>query len=97
MSSKYGDPAVMQRGHPRWVEFLKRLTSLEEGCGLKREGPVYRNNKCDGTHLRPLATKILQSMEGVDVEASLKWIGENGGSCDCEILFHCAAGPLVEV
>lgn len=72
---------VMTPEHPRWREFADRLGG-PEGCDFK-------NNtwKCNNLEDRPFATAILESM-GADVEASLDYFYENGGHCDCEILFN---------
>ena len=79
---------VMRPDHPRWQEFQHRLQS-EEGCHFRHDperGVVW---KCDGSHERPYATAILKAMKHIDIPASLRWMEQHGGHCDCEIVFNC--------
>ena len=79
---------ILTPGHPKWVEFCDRLGG-PEFCDFRdtESGGITFN--CSGETDRPGATKILAEMEGIDVAASLEWMSENGGYCDCEILFNC--------
>lgn len=77
---------VLTPGHPRWDEFVERLSG-PEGCDFTEEQPQGR---CDNTPQRPYATAILESMIGIDVYATLDYLQEEGGFCDCEILFNVA-------
>ncbi len=72
----------MTPNHPEWEEFMDRLSG-EEGCNFTEEGWT-----CYGGHDKRFATAILQSMQGVDVEASLLYFEDHGGHCDCEIVFN---------
>ena len=78
---------VMTPQHPRWEEFCNRLTG-PEGCNFKK-GPTPEKTtwNCTGGESRPCAVKILTAMR-MDVAASLAFFDENGGHCDCEILFN---------
>ena len=70
----------------RWEEFVKRLQG-PEGCDFvqEKDGPTWL---CEGGDDKTFATKILRSMGGIDVQATLKRCHEYGGHCDCEILFN---------
>lgn len=81
---------VMTPDHPSWAEFYERLSG-PEGCNMKisaKDGLTFR---CKGGNDRSLATKILRDM-GADVEASLDYFSDNGGFCDCEIIFNVDRG-----
>lgn len=43
---------------------------------------------CKGGTNQDLSTAILQTMTGIDVDATLRYFAENGGHCDCEVLFN---------
>lgn len=75
---------IMTPKHPQWEEFLDRLEG-PEGCNLK-EGDNGIEWTCEHDHA--LATAILKTMPGVDVAGSIAYFEENGGMCDCEILFN---------
>ena len=45
-----------------------------------------RENTCD--HSLDLAEQILRSLPNVDVEKTLDFYRENGGNCDCEVLYN---------
>ena len=84
---------TMTSTHSRWREFCGLLQG-PKGCDFrqKKEGdPASTTWKCDNSINRPRARKILESMGGVDVEASLTYFSEHGGYCDCEILFNVDA------
>ena len=73
---------IMTTKHPRWDEFCNRLEG-SEGCNFTEESWT-----CYGGYDKRFATAILGTMEGVDIEKSLAYFEENGGHCDCEILFN---------
>lgn len=83
---------LMNAEHPDWDEFCVRLEG-PEGCNFRQEGGdggIVWN--CGGGTDQTKAEKILRTMneEGreIDVEGSLAYYSENGGYCDCEILFN---------
>jgi len=81
---------VMTPEHPRWEEFCERLAG-PEGCNFKKGStPETTTWNCAGGTAKPCATKILKAMN-MDVAASLTYFDENGGHCDCEILFNVGA------
>ena len=87
---------VMNQNHPKWGEFLKRLEG-PEGCDFHEKEPGNPESitwKCKGDSNKDFATKILKDMPDVDCEASLEFFDENGGFCDCEIMFNIATKAL---
>jgi hypothetical protein len=83
-------------GHPRWPEFRSRLAG-PAGCDFKAGPPPERETtwKCAGGNDQSLARGILEAMECSPeaVQASLAYYAENGGHCDCEILFNLPDRP----
>lgn len=80
---------IMNHDHLLWDHFLERLEG-PEGCDFKEKIPGDSNSitwKCGGGMNKDYATAILKTIR-VDVEASLAFFEENGGHCDCEILFN---------
>ncbi|MBI2055743.1 MAG: DUF2695 domain-containing protein [Candidatus Sungbacteria bacterium] len=86
---------LMTPDHPRWNEFAETLKGPEY-CNFHEEEPGNPNSvkwQCKGgMNKPPFAKAILEKMSGFDVEASLKYFEENGGHCDCEILFNVDPG-----
>lgn len=80
----------MRPGHPRWREFLDKLEG-SDGCDFKRDEKGEATWRCKGGNDKSLATAILQSLGDVDVPGSLIYFENNGGHCDCEILFNVKA------
>lgn len=83
---------LMNREHPRWEEFLKRLEG-PEGCNFQEKepgNPLSITWLCAGGNNKDFATKILTDMGGIDIDKSLAFFHANGGHCDCEILFNVA-------
>lgn len=74
---------TMTPEHQRWAEFCERLAG-PEGCDFTEDGKW----KCHGGTDKRFATAILTDMGGVDIPATLRFFEENGGYCDCEILFN---------
>jgi hypothetical protein len=80
---------IMNPAHPDWEEFVERLGG-PEGCDWQ-EDDTWR---CGGPKYR-FARAILESMPDTDVEASLAYFRDNGGGCDCTILFNIDVAPPV--
>lgn len=85
--------AVMTTQHPRWREFVERLEG-PEGCNFRERlddnGEPIANDivwDCTGQD-KGHATKILSTMEGIDIVGTLAYFEDHGGYCDCEILFN---------
>jgi hypothetical protein len=77
----------------RWDEFTRRLEG-PEGCNFQEKVPGNSSTatwQCDSTLKRPLAQKILKAMGDVDIPKTLLYCEDNGGYCDCEILFNVGA------
>ena len=83
---------VLTPQHPLWEEFSERLEG-QEGCDFKQEGETTASItwRCKGGTNVELATAILTTMEGIDVGRTLKYFADNGGHCNCEILFNVEA------
>ena len=82
---------IMTPEHDLWKEFSEKLEG-PEGCNVKKPQDAPMTWECAGGEDKEndftFATAILQGMEGIDVEGSLEYFTENGGHCDCEILFN---------
>lgn len=72
---------TMTPEHPQWNDFCDRLGG-DEGCTFTED----LKWKCH--HDYRFATKILDSIDGINTEQSIAYFRENGGYCDCEILFN---------
>ena len=74
---------IMNCDHPRWDEFLGRLSG-PEGCDF-RENDQFN---CCNDHTS--AIKIMKNMgfDQQDIEQSCDYFLKNGAYCDCEILFN---------
>jgi hypothetical protein len=80
---------VLTPEHTYWIWFVNRLTG-PEGTARGEDGWT-----CDTTQKN--ARKILERMVrlkdqddrlDIDIEKTLDWMADNGGSCDCKILFN---------
>lgn len=83
---------TMTPQHPQWETFCNRLAG-PEGCNFHEKEPNNPKSvcwRCNGGDDKSYATAILKSMPGIDVAASLQYFDDNGGYCDCEILFNLA-------
>ena len=85
---------IMNRENPRWDEFLVKLEG-PEGCNFQEKEPGNPRSitwKCACGNNKDFAKKILADMGNIDIEQSLAFFHENGGHCDCGILFNVAGG-----
>ena len=83
---------IINRDHVLWDEFMGRLEG-PEGCDFKMKDPNDTNTttwRCSNKIDREFATAILKTMPNIDIEGSMKFFSDNGGFCDCEILFNVA-------
>ena len=78
---------LMTPEHPLWEEFISRLEG-PEGCDFKDDENGDIVWKCAGGMDQTYAEKILKTMKNIDVESSLQFMRDNGGHCDCEIIFN---------
>ena len=74
-------------------EFIDRLYG-PEGCHFRFKGKHVPENftwKCGREPELPIARRILKKMgvKEATIETFLKWCFENGGCCDCEIIWNC--------
>jgi hypothetical protein len=72
--------------HLLWPEFCHRLGG-EEGCNFQGEGENITWT-CKGGANQDYSRAILQTMARIDVDATLRYFSENGGHCDCQVLFN---------
>jgi hypothetical protein len=82
----------MDKKNPKWKAFIKRLEG-PEGCNFKETGKKDDFTwTCAGGKDKTLATKILKDMglSEADIAASMEYFEDNGGYCDCEIIFNVA-------
>lgn len=79
---------VMTPHHPRWDEFCDRLGG-PDGCNFQGEGAELHWT-CGGGRDKSAAIRILLAMglSEEDVLWSIKYFDQQGGFCDCEILFN---------
>lgn len=70
---------------PRWQEFTDRLDG-DEGCKFYFDELDEICWTCH--HDLRFSRKILSTYDDVDVEATLEYFRQNGGCCDCEVLFN---------
>ena len=83
---------ILNTEHPKFTEFCERLEG-PEGCNFKQTDPKDDSSitwKCKGLMNKSLACKILKTMDGIDIPATLRYFEDHGGHCDCEILFNVA-------
>lgn len=78
---------IMTPEHELWKEFVDRLTG-PEGCNVAPTKTGHQTWCCSRNKDKPLATAILKTMPGIDVEKSLAYFEEHDGYCDCEILLN---------
>jgi len=83
---------ALHRGHPRWREFVTRLSSAE-GCDFREETPGDPRTttwKCHGESDKSFAIGIMRAMglTEEEIRASVLYFDANGGHCDCEILLN---------
>ncbi len=79
-------PPIMKPGHPQWDAFISDLEG-PNGCNFRaaKRRTVW---SCSARSDRPHARRLLAKY-GADVERSIEWFSQNGGHCDCEIIFNC--------
>ena len=74
---------IMTPQHPLWNEFALRLESVVAKCDQSQKKPQTR-------HILHALNRNMQSAKApgplIDVEASLIWLEEQGGHCDCDVL-----------
>ena len=80
---------IMTVRNDRWKEFTSRLGG-PEGCNFREDEKGIMKFDCAGGTNKDKAAKLLTDMGGFDVDASLRYFENNGGHCDCEILFNVA-------
>lgn len=81
---------TMRPEHPRWGEFMGKLT----GPGaLNLIAPIGKKTTwtCDGECPPTQAKRILKEMGGISVTDSIEYFMGRGGNCDCEIVWNVDA------
>jgi hypothetical protein len=85
---------ILAPDHPLWSDFCERLAG-EEGCNFQGEGE-NTTWRCKGGRNQDYSRAILQTMAGIDVDATLRYFSEHGGLCDCEVLFNVDVDEVEE-
>ena len=83
---------TMTEDHPQWEEFLDHLCG-PEGCNFHEGSDGRLMWTCGGggiaQHKPIAASRILAKyFPDVDLQSTITYFEENGGFCDCEILFN---------
>ncbi|MFA5248413.1 MAG: DUF2695 domain-containing protein [Patescibacteria group bacterium] len=81
----------MNFDNPQWDDFLDRLYG-PEGCNFQYDADGKPTWVCKAGNDKTYATLILQDM-GLSKEEIIKsceFFDENGGHCDCEIIWNVA-------
>jgi hypothetical protein len=84
---------IMNQEHELWNDFLNRLQG-PEGCNFIEKGGDTAW-ECKGGMNKDFATAILKTIPNIDIEGSLSFFEENGGHCDCEILFNVSCARII--
>jgi hypothetical protein len=84
---------VLSVDHPLWEEFSRRLSG-PEGCDFRFDAGKGYAWRCTHGDSRDLATAILRTMPGIDVEGTLAYFAARGCRCDCRIMFDAAGEEL---
>ena len=77
------DLSILTNDHPRFEEFIE---DLEAYCHFHTNEEGVMEWTCQCTHDADI--KILEQYEGIDVEKTIAYFEENGGYCDCEVIFN---------
>ena len=75
--------------HDQWDEFIEELSG-PAGCDFRKDASGKTLWTCHGGNDKRLAEHILAEM-GFDLDeiaASCLYFEDNGGFCDCEIVFN---------
>ncbi len=70
---------IMKPGHHIWEDYLRRLSYV---LNAHIESPSDTNCKGDFT----FTERILNSIDNIDVDASIEYIKSISGFCDCTVL-----------
>jgi hypothetical protein len=74
----YHNSRTLTKDHPQWNEFCHRL-------GARLAPPGSPGTQCQHGHEQ--SRRVLEEM-GFDPEPTLRYFAENGGSCDCGVMFN---------
>ena len=78
---------VMQPYHPQWETFCDRLSG-SEGCDFQEDKDRGFTWCCGGGNDQSKSRAILETMDGLNIDLSLRVFTACGGHCDCEVLFN---------
>ena len=81
MKSNPGE--VLTPSHKLWPKFRKKLG---DAVTIYADGKLH--SKCQGD--LSLTIGILKSMKNIDVEETVFFFKEHGGSCDCKVIMNVA-------
>jgi len=76
-------PVPISPRHPRWEEFLDRLSG-PEGCNFRTTWTCFGGT--DKRHSRRVLAEMGLSPRAI--EASLAYFEDHGGYCDCEVVLN---------
>ncbi|WP_037411545.1 DUF2695 domain-containing protein [Candidatus Solirubrobacter pratensis] len=80
--------AILSIDHPRFPEFLDRLSG-REGIDLVDDGRAGTWS-CDATTTKAQAIMRAMGLRGDAIASSLAYFSARGGFCDCEIVLEVA-------
>jgi hypothetical protein len=91
---------IITTKHPRWEEFVERLTGLE-GCDFDEfdgwycyNNPENPNDKINHVFTRKILSKMFGTNEdgcaNIDLDGTIEWLKKHGGNCDCAVIFNVA-------
>lgn len=82
---------IMTPKHYNWEKFTELLEG-KKGCNFQekiKDNPKSITWKCEGGKDKTLAKNILSKyFPDIDIKKTFKFFDDNGGYCDCEILFN---------
>ena len=80
---KNNEKEILTPSHKLWPTFRKKL---DDNVSIYKDEKLHNQCKGDLT----LTTRILESMENIDIKETLIFFNEYGGSCDCKVLVNVA-------
>ena len=79
----------MTKQHQNWEKFCELLEG-PEGCNFKKDKKGKTTWNCDAK-TKSHAERILRKyFPKIDIKETFEYFDNNGGYCDCEILFNVA-------
>ncbi len=79
---------ILTTDHKLFLPFMERLIG-NEGIEIKIDNDGEFTDRCNDDSLK-YSEVILNTMSGIDVDATLEYFMANGGYCDCEVIVNVA-------